>query len=69
MESQAKSIDAMELRRARLDEAHFLLAIEDPKAAGAADATKAIEEKDAALLAEQRKTAQPKPHRFELSPE
>jgi lysophospholipase L1-like esterase len=69
MESQAKSIDAMELKRTRLDEAHFLLAIEDPKAAGAADATKAIEEKDAALLAEQRKTAQPKPHRFELSPE
>jgi lysophospholipase L1-like esterase len=69
MESQAKSIDAMELKRARLDEAHFLLAIEDPKAADAAEASKAIEEKDAALLAEQHKAAQPKPHHLELSPE
>ena len=69
MESQAKSIDAIELKRARLDEAHFLLAIEDPKAAGAVDATEALDEKDAGLLAEQRKTAQPKPHHFELSPE
>ena len=69
MESQAKSIDAIELKRARLDEAHFLLAIEDPKAADAAEASKAIDEKDAALLAEQWKTAQPKPHHFELSPQ
>jgi lysophospholipase L1-like esterase len=69
MESQAKGVDAIELKRMRLDEARFLLAIEDPTVANAAEATSAIEAKDAALAAEQRKLAQPKPHRFELSPE
>jgi lysophospholipase L1-like esterase len=69
MESQARSVDATELKRTRLDETHFILAIEDPKVANAAGATSAIEEKDAALAAEQRLAAQPKLHRFELSPE
>ncbi|MGA7341378.1 MAG: SGNH/GDSL hydrolase family protein [Terracidiphilus sp.] len=69
MQSQARDVDGDELKRTRLDEAHFLLAIEDPKIADAAAATKAIEEKDAALLEEQRKTAQPLAHRFELLPE
>jgi lysophospholipase L1-like esterase len=69
MESQAKGVDAIELKRMRLDEARFLLAIEDPTVANAAEATSAIEAKDAALAAEQRKLAQPKPHLFELSPE
>ena len=69
MESQAKGVDGIELKRMRLDEARFLLAIEDPTVANAAEATSAIEQKDAALAAEQRKLAQPKPHRFELSPE
>jgi len=69
MESQAKGVDAIELKRMRLDEARFLLAIEGPTVANAAEATSAIEAKDAALAAEQRKLAQPKPHRFELSPE
>lgn len=69
MESQAKGVDGIELKRTRLDEAHFILAIEDPKIANDADATSALEAKDAALAAEQRKMAQPKPHRFELSPE
>jgi lysophospholipase L1-like esterase len=69
MESQAKGVDGIEQKRMRLDEARFLLAIEDPKVANAAEATSAIEAKDAALAAEQRKLAQPKPHRFELSPE
>jgi lysophospholipase L1-like esterase len=69
MESQAKGVDAIEQKRMRLDEARFLLAIEDPTVANAAEATSAIEAKDAALVTEQRKLAQPKPHRFELSPE
>lgn len=69
IESQAKGVDGIELKRMRLDEARFLLAIEDPTVANAAEATSAIEQKDAALAAEQRKLAQPKPHRFELSPE
>jgi hypothetical protein len=69
MESQSKGVDDIELKRARLDEAHFILAIEDPGVAGEAEATSAIEAKDVALAAEQRALAQPQPHRFELSPE
>ena len=69
MESEAKGVDGIEQKRMRLDEARFLLVIEDPTVANAAEATSAIEAKDAALAAEQRKLAQPKPHRFELSPE
>lgn len=69
MESQAKGVDGIEEKRTRLDEARFLLTIEDPKAADGADALQAIDAKDAALVAEQRTAAQPKPHHFELSPE
>jgi len=69
MESQARGVDGIELKRTRLDEAHFILAIEDPKIANDADATRAMEARDAALAAEQRNAAQPKAHRFELSPE
>ncbi len=69
MQSQAKGVDGIELKRTRLDEAHFILAIEDPKAPHAAEVTYPIEEEDARLIAEQRKLAQPKPHRFELAPE
>ncbi len=68
MESQAKGVDSIELKRARLDEAHFILAIEDPKAPDATEADNALAAKDAALAAEQRNLAQPKPHRFTLSP-
>jgi len=57
------------LKRTRLDEAHFILSIEDPNVAEEADATRAMELKDAALQAEQRKESRPTPHRFELSPE
>jgi hypothetical protein len=59
----------MEKKRTRLDEAHFILAIEQPTIADAALATKAIEEKDAALDEEQRKAAQPVVHTFELDPQ
>jgi lysophospholipase L1-like esterase len=66
MESQAKGVDAIELKRTRLDEARFILEIEDPKVSNSADANRVIEAKDAALAEEQRKAAQPKPHNFEL---
>jgi lysophospholipase L1-like esterase len=69
MESQAKGVDGIEEKRTRLDEARFLLTVEDPKAADAAEAVRGIEAKDAVLVEEQRKAAQPKPHHFELSPE
>jgi lysophospholipase L1-like esterase len=69
MENQAKGIDGIELKRTRLDETHFILDLEDPKVALSTDAAAAMDAKDAALAAEQRKAAQPKPHRFELSPE
>jgi lysophospholipase L1-like esterase len=68
MQSQAKGVDGIELKRMRLDETNFIMSIEDPKVPGTADATRAIEAKDAALLAEERKEAQPKSCRFELSP-
>jgi hypothetical protein len=57
------------LKRTTLDEARFLVAIEDPKVAGSAEAVAALEAKDPALVAEQRKLAQPKPHEFVLSPQ
>jgi hypothetical protein len=69
MEGQARGVDSIELKRTRLDEAHFILAIEDPKVAFDADATRAMEAKDAALAADQRKQAQPVAHKFELSAE
>jgi hypothetical protein len=68
MENQAREVDGIEEKRARLDQAAFNLAIEDPQVEGAADAVKVIRAKDAALAEEQRKAAQPKPHRFELAP-
>lgn len=69
MLSQARGVDGTELERARLDQANFILAIEDPIAPDAGAATKAIDEKDAALAVQQRKAAQPVPHTFTLIPE
>jgi lysophospholipase L1-like esterase len=69
MESQARGIDSLESNRTALDRAHFLLAIEDPKAPDAAAATKAFEEKDATFQEKQREGAQPVAHHFELIPE
>ena len=69
MEGQARDVDTLESNRTALDKAHFIIAIEDPKAPDAAAATKAIEEKDAALQEEQRKDAQPVAHHFELVPQ
>lgn len=69
MVSQAKGVDGIEEKRTRLDETRFLLSIEDPKAADAAEAIHEIEAKDSALVEEQRKLAQPNPHHYELVPE
>jgi lysophospholipase L1-like esterase len=69
MENQAKGVDGVEIKRTRLDEVRFLLAIEDPRTGNDAETLRALEAKDAALAMEQRRLAQPKPHRFELSPE
>lgn len=69
MQDQARNVDGIEKKRTQLDEANFILAIEQPAVADAASATKAIGEKDAALVEEQRKAAQPTPHTFELDPE
>jgi len=69
MEEQAKGVDGIELKRTRLDETRFLLDIEDPKVDPDGEGTKNLAAKDAALALEQRKQAQPKPHRFQLSPE
>lgn len=69
MLSQARDVDGDELKRTQLDQANFILAIEDPKAPDAAGATKAIEEKESLLEEEQRKSAQPLPHNFELDAE
>ncbi len=69
MQDQAMGVDGIELKRTRLDEARFLLAIEDPKASNSADAITALEAKETMLEVEQCKAAQPKPHEFELSPE
>ncbi|HVU47122.1 MAG TPA: hypothetical protein VHD85_13410, partial [Terracidiphilus sp.] len=69
MLSQARDVDGDELKRTELDQANFTLAIEDPKAPDSAGATKAVNEKDALLIEQQRKSAQPLPHVFELIPE
>jgi lysophospholipase L1-like esterase len=69
MENQAKGVDGIELKRAQLDQANFVLTIDDPKSAVDAAVTKSIEAKEAALLQEERKECQPHPHTFEVLPD
>jgi lysophospholipase L1-like esterase len=69
MEGQARDVDSIVNERTRLDDAHFIFAIEDPVVPDAAAGTQAIAEKDALLQAKQRKEAQPVAHQFELAPE
>ncbi|HLY43029.1 MAG TPA: SGNH/GDSL hydrolase family protein [Terracidiphilus sp.] len=69
MEGQAKDVDGMENQRAQLDEAVFILNIDDPKSATDPAATKAIEAKNRNLLEQQRKACKPGPHTFEVLPE
>lgn len=69
MEDQARDIDGTENKRTVIDNAHFVVAIEDPEVPDEAGMNLAFEEKDALLTADQRKSAQPKPHAFELDPQ
>ncbi|HVZ84669.1 MAG TPA: SGNH/GDSL hydrolase family protein [Terracidiphilus sp.] len=69
MLDQAKGIDNLERERTALDEARFIVADEDPKAPGAEAAVAGMNAKENLLVSEQRKEVQPKPHRFELTPQ
>jgi len=69
MQGQARDVDGDEAKRTRLDEAHFILAVEPPQSGDESAATAAIEARDQVLATEERKTAQPVPHAFELDPE
>ena len=68
MQDQAKDVDQIVLKRARLDEVNFYLFVEDPKAPHGSPGENCLSLKDVDLTAGQRKAAQPKPHRFELIP-
>ncbi|HKF49512.1 MAG TPA: SGNH/GDSL hydrolase family protein [Terracidiphilus sp.] len=69
MESQAKEVDGIEMKRTRLDQSNFITAIEDPKVQDEGSITAILNAKDAALADQQRNAAQPKPHQFELLPQ
>lgn len=68
MVNQAKEIDGIELQRTQLDQANFVLTIDDPHSASDGAVTKSIETKEADLETKQRKVSQPRPHTFELIP-
>ena len=69
MQNKAKEIDGMALERAQLDQAEFILWIDDSKSSPDAVTMKTIEAKKADLLEVERKTSQPLQHSFEISPE
>jgi lysophospholipase L1-like esterase len=69
MEGQARDIDWTEVRRTWLNGAHFEVEQEPPQVSDGASVDKPLEEKDAVMLADQRKSAQPKSHTFELDPQ
>jgi lysophospholipase L1-like esterase len=68
MQEQAKDVDGIELKRMRLDETNFIVSIEDPKVSDDSAMSRVLASKDSVLIADQRKAAQPKAHRFELTP-
>jgi lysophospholipase L1-like esterase len=69
MQGQAKDVDGTEFERVQLDQAMFILTINDPKSAVDPVVTRGIEAKEAALLEEERKACLPHPHTFELLPQ
>ena len=69
MEDQARDLDGTEQKRTWLEDTHFIVVQEGPPLPDEASLTKALEEKDAQLSADQHKDAQPKPHTFELAPQ
>lgn len=68
MLSQAGQVDDLEKKRAQLDEAYFILAVEPPAISAPATAAQILAGKSTALLDQQRKLAQPVVHSFELDP-
>lgn len=66
MGNQAKDVDGLERERSELDEAVFLLTINDSKSAVDPATIKSIDAKNASKLEEQRKACKPLSHRFEL---
>ncbi len=69
MEGQARDIDGTEQKRMWLEDTNFVIVQEGPPIPDEAGMNKALEEKDALLVADQHKNAQPKPHSFELDPQ
>ena len=67
MVNQAKEVDGIELKRMQLDQAAFILTIDDPKSMTDREGTKPIEAKNAAWLQQQQEACQPRLHRFELA--
>lgn len=67
MQSQAGGVEDIGRKRAQLDDAHFVLYLDDAKAPAAADAGKVLRQKDEALAEQQRAAAQPKAHQFALA--
>jgi lysophospholipase L1-like esterase len=69
IEDQARDLDWDQTRRTWLDDTRFLIEQENPMVPDGANVEKPLEEKDAVMLEEIRKNAQPKPHAFELDPQ
>ena len=69
MESQARDVDYSEVRRAKLDEARFMITSEGLKVAGTDAAAKTLDLAQDEIAHDQREKAQPKSHTFELVPE
>ncbi len=69
MENQARDMDWDETRRTWLDDTRFLIEQENPTVPDAVSIEKPLQEKDAIMLTDLRKSAQPKPHTFELDPQ
>ena len=69
MESQARDVDYSEVRRAKLDEARFMITNEGLKIADTDAAAKTLDLAQDEIARDQREKAQPKSHTFELVPE
>ncbi len=67
MQSQSGEIDSLERERTQLEDAHFILCVEDSGASCAA-AGPALQTKNSSLFEQQREAAQPRPHTFTLTP-
>jgi lysophospholipase L1-like esterase len=66
MQSQAGGVEDIGRKRAQLDDAHFVLYLDDAKSPADPEAAKVLSAKDAALAEQERAAAQPKSHEFVL---